>query len=346
MESRRLLDGTFGEGSELETANYGPVMRCICVEIGKLREKTFDGMGSASDERYSYGVDPRLVIIDGVKSKHGKISVGWSHSPFSEEARGWGYDPRTVVFVDPETKMVVALEKLKEVAYANCVSKNYTRVLIAVKRSRTKEVFIDEKSIGRYWASNVTIEDVKRTNNVPDDCELIFNEELYDDCTTLDSLPGVGDKVLFKMRQIIPRIILDKGNPVEFGPMEDFGMVIDYFERLCPRMKVVHWSGCQPPRDMKVKDVVKLFGNWETGELVLYTTSNFVHVRLYPEEYSKMDNCLPLVDTYVDGTVNIWANLMEKFALKLPCIREVYRRMKEPLWVYYDDNEFDFFLTE
>ena len=54
-DSKRLLSGTFGERSTLETANYGQIMRWICIMMGKLRKEGSEEVVDESHERYDYG---------------------------------------------------------------------------------------------------------------------------------------------------------------------------------------------------------------------------------------------------------------------------------------------------
>lgn len=337
VKSKELLSRTFGEKSDLKTANYGQIMRWICVKMKDLREETDERtVDGDSSERYKYGTEPSpLMVIDG-KTGLNQSYIPWK-ADFSKEMNKFGYDSSAIEIIRPDTNEVVNIDDLRKDAYEKTLEKNYLRVVIAVDREMTRNVLVDDENIGKFWITNTTIRDIKKIHHVPDNCELTFNGELYDDCTTLSSLSPCGD-ISFKKQEVRPNIYFG-GNWFQLDPLSKIGELIDYYEKLYPKMKIVLWSGCQPPKDMTVKDVVKYFGNWRTGELNLFWTENFVHVLMYPEEYDKMDSCGPLVDTYVDGSVNLQENLLERFACKLSCLREVYNRINHPKWVLIGDDD-------
>ena len=334
-ETRSLLDDTFGKKSDLKTANYGQIMRWICAEMKGLRKESFwKSVDGALPERYKYDTEPiPLMVIDG-KTNLSRSYIPWK-AEFSKEMNKFGYDSRNIEVVNPVTMEVVDIEKLRDEAYKKTLRGDYLRVVIAVNKAATKKVYINNKWVGNFWATNTTIGDIKKMGGISDSCELVFNCELYDDCTTLSSL-SLGDIINFDTHYINPIIYIGEfyARP---DPLEDFEKVINDVEKNRAKSKVVLECGCQPPKKMKVKDVVKLFGNWRDGSLRIYRSEHFVHLLLWQEEYNKMDKCEPLVDTYVDGSVTV-GDLFSKYARKLPYVKEVYKRIRDPMWALPQDG--------
>ena len=326
---RAHLDETFGAYSEFMTANYGHIMRWISKRMSSLRPQVVVRSNAEKRLRYNYKAAPDpLVVIDGVESKNTQIEVPWHAIPFDREMRSWGYDPSRVAFADPKTNAVVDLLHLRDVAYENTFSGNYDRVVIAIKRAAIVSVYINGAYRGNFWGTNTTVGRIKELAGMQR-CDFVIGNILCDDCTTLYSLSRGHNFVSFEAFEMRPTIYLrEYTNGLCYPSTELFGHVIDYIERMCPGTKVILAdSCCQPPRDMVVKDVVKLFGDWRNGTLTLTTTSKYVHVVLYPEEHIKMNCCKPLVDTYADGEVFL-PDLLLRFAHKIPSIREACKRIE------------------
>lgn len=320
-DSKELLNGTFGEKSTLETANYGQIMRWICIRMVKLRKEGSEEVVDESHERYKYDTEPYpLTVIDG-KTHLYRNDVPWK-ADFFTEINKLGYDASATVIVDPETKIVVDIKELRKEAYKNTLMGDYLKVVIAVDKKMIKNVFVNQKCVGSFWATNTTIGDIKKFIKLDDHYDLIFNGKLYEDCSTLSSISQEYE-VYLCVHQITPNIILDGRYTVPSDLTDDFGKVIGIIEGIYPGRKVVLICGCQPPRDMKVKEVIKRFGDCRTGNLNLYFAESFVHVTLWPEEYKAMNECEPIVETYVKSEITL-GNFVSEFARRIPRVRYAY----------------------
>ena len=330
-EQKRLLDDYFGAGSSFMTANYGHIMRWICKRMSSLRPQIVTN-SRVSKEKYDYRAAPEpLVVIDGVESKNIRIEVPWHAIPFDKEMREWGYNPGSIAFVDPKTSSVIDLTHLRSKAYENTFSRSYDRVVVAINKADAIDVYLDRQDrqfFGNFWGTNTTVGDIKTLADFQDR-DLLFGNRLCDDHSTLSSLSQGSNFVSFVTSNMIPVIHMGNAmNPLHPRPTDLFSSVIDYIERIYPGTKLIlPKSGCQPPRNMMVKDVVKLFGNWRDGTLEVRTTRNYARVVLCSEEHHSMNVCEPLVITFADKEVP-FQTIVDEFVRRIPSIRMAYMRIE------------------